>query len=68
MSFHGTGDVFASPVVGALTNGRRLSDALAIAVDYTLECLKETLRDPDHRTYGVNFESAIPYLIGRMPR
>ena len=68
VSFHGTGDVFASTVVGALTNGRRLSDALAIAVDYTLECLKETLRDPDHRTYGVNFESAIPYLIGRMPR
>ena len=37
VSFHGTGDVFASACVGALMNGKDLAGALKIAVDYTLE-------------------------------
>ena len=35
VSFHGTGDVFASACVGALMNGKDLTGALKIAVDYT---------------------------------
>lgn len=61
--FHGTGDVFASACVGALMNSKDLTGALKIAVDYTLECIRDTQNDPDARWYGVNFESAIPMLV-----
>lgn len=65
-SFHGTGDIFSSAAVGALMNDFTLADSLAIAADYTLECIRESLKDPEARDYGVNFESAIPYLIRRI--
>ena len=54
VQFHGTGDVFASACVGALMNGKDLAGALKVAVDYTLECIRETQNDPDARWYGVN--------------
>lgn len=68
VNFHGTGDIFASACVGALMNGQDLSAALKIAVDYTLECIRETQKDPDARWYGVNFESAIPMLVHSLGR
>lgn len=64
--FHGTGDLFASTVAGAVLNGRSIPDALALAADYTLECIKYTLADKNANWYGVNFEQAIPYLIHRL--
>lgn len=68
VSFHGTGDIFASAFTGAWTRGMRLCDALVLAVDYTLECIRETMRDEDRRFYGVNFESALPMLINRFAK
>ena len=65
-SFHGTGDVFASTCVGALMNGLSLGDALSLAADYTVECIRLTLAAPDAKWYGVEFESAIPYLVHRL--
>lgn len=65
-SFHGTGDVFASAAAGALVRGKSLDEALTLAVDYTLETMRETLRDPDSVWYGVNFEAAIPFLVQRL--
>ena len=65
-SFHGTGDVFASTCVGALMRGLSLGDALALAADYTVECIRLTLASPEAKWYGVEFESAIPYLVGRL--
>ena len=62
-SFHGTGDVFASSLCGALSIGKNLDDALKISVDYTVESIKKTIENPNHNWYGVEFESAIPYLI-----
>lgn len=62
-AFHGTGDVYASSALGALMRGFSTKDALRIAVDFTLECMKKTLADADHRFYGVNFEEALPYYI-----
>lgn len=66
--FHGTGDVFASCCVGALMNGFSLNDSLKIAVDYTVNSIRKTVEDDNHRWYGVNFESAIPYLVNRIAR
>lgn len=64
--FHGTGDVFSSTAVGALMNGKPLDEALAIAADYTVACIKETVSHPDHNWYGVDFETEIPYLLKRL--
>ena len=63
VAFHGTGDIFASACVGAMARGKSIEDALKVAVDYTYECVRVTMADPDHRTYGVNFEEAIPRLV-----
>ena len=62
-SYHGTGDVFASTFTGAITLGYSMEEALKIAVDYTVECIKITFNDKSSNTYGVDFEKAIPYLI-----
>lgn len=67
-SFHGTGDVFASSLCGAMTIGKNLLDALKIAVDYTVESISKTIKNPNHNWYGVEFESAIPYLIERIKK
>ncbi len=66
VAFHGTGDIFASVCVGAIARGKSIVDALKIAVDYTYQCVRVTMDDPNHRTYGVNFEEAIPYLVERL--
>ena len=39
VSFHGTGDIYASSVLGAMMRGISVEDSLRIAVDYTLECM-----------------------------
>ncbi len=66
VAYHGTGDIFASATVGALMRDHSLESALSVAVDYTLECIKLTMVDENRRTYGVNFEQAIPYYIDRL--
>lgn len=65
-NFHGTGDVFASSLCGALTKGYPLNKALEIAVDYTVKSIEETIENKEHNWYGVDFESAIPYLISKI--
>ena len=65
-SFHGTGDIFSSTTVGALMRGEDLPGALAIAADYTVACIEETLSHPEHNWYGVDFETKIPYLLERL--
>lgn len=64
-NFHGTGDVFASTCVGALTNGKSLSEAVELAGKFTLESIKKTIEDPNGHDYGVNFELALPMLIDK---
>lgn len=68
VSYHGTGDIFSSVVVGALTRGRSLEDAFKIACDYT----KETIEYTYNRTrgsrgvYGVDFEVTLPDLVRKI--
>lgn len=65
-SYHGTGDIFASTLVGALGNGLTWKEAIPIAADYTARCIELTLADSKGKWYGVNFEEGIPYLLKRM--
>ncbi len=60
--FHGTGDVFASVVTGALARGADVEGAVRLAVDFVLASIRETVADPDARWYGVNFESVLSIL------
>ena len=63
VSFHGTGDIFASSFTGALMNDLSVNDALVVAVEYTLESMRCTLREENYNWYGVNFEQAIPKYL-----
>ncbi len=66
VKYHGTGDVFASTLVGALVNEKSLEEALKIAVDYVWETINDTYIEKKEDAYGVNFENKIPYLINRI--
>ena len=66
VSFHGTGDIFASALTGAINIGKDYKEALKIAVDYTVKCIEVTMENPNHNFYGVEFENAFPYLIERI--
>lgn len=68
VAYHGTGDIFASATLGAMMRGHSVESALTVAVDYTLECIKLTMADENRRTYGVNFEEALPYYIERLKK
>lgn len=61
-SFHGTGDLFASALLGGLCRGLKPKQAVALAVDFVVESIEKTLTDPQRRWYGVNFEQALPLL------
>ena len=65
---HGTGDIFASAALGGRMRGLGYTESLALATDYTLECIRKTLSDPNHRDYGVNFEQALPYYISEIEK
>ncbi len=65
-SFHGTGDVFASALCGALTIGKTLDASLKIAVDFTVDSILKTMENPDRNWYGVEFERALPNLINNL--
>lgn len=64
---HGTGDVYASAFVGAYLHGKSAYDSAAIAADYTVKCIENTIDDDSH-WYGVKFEPVLPYLIERLAK
>ncbi len=61
-NFHGTGDVFASAVTGALVLKKDIKDAVKIACDFVQESIECTLLNPNYNWYGVDFESALRNL------
>lgn len=66
VSYHGTGDCFASCFTGALIRGEGLQEAMKLSADFICECLKLTMADPARRTYGVNFEEALPLVMPKL--
>ena len=61
-SCHGTGDIYASSFVGALTVGKSAYDAARIAADYTVACIECTGKLDNH-WYGAAFEPVLYKLI-----
>ena len=66
VNFHGTGDIFASVLTGALMRGLPLEKAYALAGDFVAESIAETLKNENHNWYGVDFEAVFPYLLKRL--
>ena len=61
-SCHGTGDIYASAFVGALTRGKTAFEAARIAADYAVECIRYTGTLENH-WYGAAFEPVLGKLI-----
>lgn len=66
--FHGTGDVFASFLLGALMNGQSLEKAAQTALEMTHLAIVETLRSGEPLRYGVQFERVLPAYLRRLRR
>ena len=64
--YHGTGDIFSSSLLGAIVKGKSLEKSIEIAADFTRKSIEFTENDKDKCWYGVNFEEAIPYLVGKI--
>lgn len=67
-SYHGTGDIFSSVLIGALTRGIDRDAALKLAADYTAETIRVTLDNPAKPWYGVDFERTLPALAAETER
>ena len=67
-NYHGTGDLFASTLLGGLMNGGSLPDATQIACEYTARTIGVTIADPTSHDYGVNFETTLPWLMERLKK
>lgn len=61
-SYHGTGDILAACLTGALMREKTLEESAVIAANFTCRCIQETARNPAH-WYGVKFEPLLPELM-----
>ena len=59
---HGTGDIYASALVGAMCRGNTAIKAAEIAARFTVDAIKATALDPSH-WYGARFECVLSNLI-----
>lgn len=62
---HGTGDVFASVLTGALIRGDSLREGAALAVDFIHDCAVRTVAQGLPLREGVDFEPLLGQLIPR---
>ncbi len=65
---HGTGDVFASVLTGALLRGEGLTDAAQLAADFIHDCAVRTVAQGLPFREGVDFEPLLGRLTERGPR
>ena len=59
ISYHGTGDVYASTFLGAYLSNNDLLKSTKIAAKFVVKAIENTLDDPNHN-YSVKFE---PLLV-----
>lgn len=63
---HGTGDVFASVLTGALVQGKPLVDAVSQAVDFVSLCAQRTHAQDLPAQAGVDFEPLLRQLLPKI--
>ena len=62
-NYHGTGDVYASALLGALLNGADTYAAIRIACEFTLGAVRRSYVAQSESHLGVDFEHELPELI-----
>lgn len=67
-SYHGTGDVFGSALLAAILAERPLGEAIQVAVDFTVDCLRRSKREATDHRFGVNFEWGLGDLARLLPK
>lgn len=61
-SWHGTGDVFSSALLGAVLCGKTLGDSVRIAADFTHDALARSSAMGADRRFGLDFERGLGAL------
>ena len=61
--YHGTGDTFASALIAALMRNMSIEEAISVAVEYTLACIRRTYAEGTDTRYGVDIENEFPTLM-----
>lgn len=64
--YYGTGDVFASALIGAYLRGKNISDSADIALDFTCAAIRRTHDARTDTRLGVNFEQGIGDYIKKL--
>ena len=62
-SFSGTGDLFASVVIGSLVNGRSAAEAVRKAMEFLQPTIEEASSEKTDRNHGVYFEKYLWKLM-----
>ena len=65
-SYCGTGDIFSSAAVGAMTRGIPFFESAEIAVGFTYGSIRRTYLAGTDPLYGADFEEEIPDFIARL--
>ena len=65
VSYPGTGDIYASALVGSLLNGDSLPIAMERSTRFLEVAIKTTFSYGTDTRYGVMLERALPYLMTR---
>lgn len=61
--YYGTGDLFASALVGAYLNGKSIFESAKIALDFTCASIGRTFKAATDTRLGVNFEQGLGEYI-----
>ena len=64
--YHGTGDIYASVLCGALMNGRSLPQAIDMAVEFTRRSIERTYLAKTDERFGGNFEQGLGQLAAQL--
>lgn len=65
-AYHGTGDLFASTLLGGLLNGMSLSEACWLATRFTHQVIETTRQYSRDFRYGPKFEVHLPQLAAEV--
>lgn len=64
--YYGTGDIFASALLGAYMRGKDIFESADIALEFTCSAIKRTHDAKTDTRFGVNFEQGIGDYIKRL--
>lgn len=64
--YYGTGDVFASALIGAYMRGKNIFESADIALDFTCAAIRRTHDAKTDTRFGVNFEQGIGDYINKL--